>query len=217
MARSGIACLLVASLLLAAPPAAAAQLDASDRPQASGPLTYEGKSCAKHTMRGGGQVVAKTRTCLFLYTFSPLSELDAFRDHGAAWAQTEVDPRNGWCATAIGSSLSLPKETEGHARAPKAKKIATSKRVTTKLVVDAQGSALSDGVLRQGYRLYPKGIAGATSDGGRTYTVTWTGRTSKTLAFALGVEFSAPAGDVLFGDLGPFGAGLVQPLSFARC
>lgn len=215
MSRS-LAIVVVVSVLLASP-AAAAQLEASDRPQASGPLAYEGKSCRKHSLRAAGQLLATTRTCLFLYSFSPLSELDALRDYGAAWVQTEVDPRGDWCATALGSAVFLPEETEGHAHAPKAKKVGMTRRVTTKLVVDAEGQALSDGVLRQSYRLHPKRITTATSDGGRTFTVTWKGRTSKTLAFALGLEFSAPADDVLFGELGPFGAGLVQPLSFTRC
>lgn len=208
---------LVGSLLLVSTPAAAAQLDASERPRSSGPLSFEGKRCVRHTLRADGNKVASARTCLFLYSYSPLSETDALRDYGAAWSQTQVDARGGWCATKIRSALFLPEETEGHAHAPKAKKAAKPKRVTTKLVVDAERFGLADGTLTQAYRLYPRRITPAVSDAGRTLSVTWNGHTSKPLAFVLGLEFSASAGDLLFGNVGPFGAGLVQPLSFTRC
>ena len=208
---------LVGSLLLLSTPAAAAQLDASERPRSSGPLSFEGKHCARQTLRADGKKVATARTCLFLYSFSPLSETDALRDYGAAWAQTEVDASGGWCATKIRSALFLPKETEGHTHAPTAKKAAKPKRVTTKLVVDAEGFGLAEGILTQSYRLYPRRITPSVSDAGRTVSVTWKGNTSKPLAFALGLEFSASAEDLLFGDVGPLGAGLVQPLAFARC
>lgn len=209
--------LVVALTLPGTSPATAggSQLDPYDRPDASGPLTFQGKGCGKRTARSQGDLVAVLRYCVFLYTLSPTAELDPLRDYGAAWAQTEVDPRNGWCATNVRSEVSLPKQARGHATAPKDMDAGAPKQARTSLVVDAQGLALSNGVLRQTYRLYPGGITGAVSDHGRDYRVTWNGRTNKTLAFAVGREFSVPTGDVLLGELGSFGAGL-SSLRFVR-
>lgn len=209
--------LLVAAPLAAASPAGAAQLDARERPTSSGPLTFEGKSCVKQKIRSGGRVLAEARACVFLYSLSPAAELDPFRDYGAAWAQTELDPARGWCASKVRSGVFLPQEAEGHARAPKRRRVDESRRVTTKLAVDARGTAIADASLRQRYLLHPEGITGRVEDGGRTYTVKWTGRTPKTVAFALGLEFSVPAGDALLGEVGGFGAGFRPPLALERC
>lgn len=199
------------------PPAGASQLEARDRPTATGPLTYEGRRCTSvDRLRIRSELVAVGRSCIFLYRFSPTAEVDVVRDYGVAWVQTQLDARNGWCATSIRSRVTLPNDTEGHAHSTARHTTSKPRAIRPRLVADAGGAALSDGSLRQRMKLHPRRMRGLVSADGRTFTVTWSGRTARPLAFALGLEFSAQAADALLGDVGAFGGGLTGPLGFVK-
>lgn len=212
-----LATALLATLMSVATPAAAdQQLRSAARPRAEGPLAFEGRSCGVQRVRASGTTVAVGRSCLFLYTFSASAELDPLRDYGVAWVQTELDPMNGWCATAVGTGIFLPDRLRGHARAPAGHDARSPRPVTTVLRVDAEGSALSDASVRQGFVLHPRRLRSSLSRGRRTLVVAWEGRTDRPLAFAAGLAFSGDATASVLGRGISFNGGLVPPLRFER-
>jgi hypothetical protein len=170
-----------------------AQLDARDRPNVSGPLVHTAGSCDTGRPRAGGQVAVVLRACSDVYTFKAGKETDPNRNYDVIWLQTTVEPRNGYCATDATSTLTVPKGSRIERKAPRKKRTDERIRYQTRLVAKAGGTAVNNGVVKQGFALYPR-IMDPTLEG-RTLTLEWRGRTSKTVAFALGVEVSYPEND----------------------
>lgn len=171
-----------------------AQLDARDRPNVSGPLIHAAGSCDSGRERtSGGTVAVLLRACSDVYGFKAGKETDPNRDYNVIWLQTYVDPRNGFCATDVTSTLKAPRGTRIERKAPRKIRTDERVRVQTRLVAKAGGSAVNNGVVKQGFALHPR-IMDPTLDG-RKLTLEWRGHTSKPLAFALGVEVSYPEDD----------------------
>ncbi len=176
---------------LTGPAAQARQLRATDEPKTSGPVSEAGSSCSGDRLEHEGETIARVESCIWVYRFDETMETDLTKTYGAVWVQNTVDPMNGWCATYIPTEITIPKGTYRHARAPRdAIKVARRKRVKTKLVVDAAGQALEPARISNGYTLFPRRLKTGSSDGGRTTRVTWSGKQSRTLAFAGGLEAS---------------------------
>ena len=189
-----ISAVLVA--LLCAP--AAAQLDARSEPTVSGPLTAlgDGKKCRATKYEVDGDVVARAKICLFLYSFDPDMEDDEERDYGVMWAQTNVDTAGGWCAFKVHTEVYVPEDMPLHARVPKAQKITKRKKVVWKLDVDAEGHAADAATVKKGLTLYPDSLSRSRREAGDDtdlVRVTWRGQTAEKLGFVSGFEVSWPA------------------------
>ncbi len=167
-----------------------AQLDAREAPNVSGPLIHTGGSCDAGRERAGGQVVVVLRACSDVYGFKAGKETDPNRDYEVIWLQTSVEPRNGFCATDVTSTLKVPKGTRIERKAPRYKRTDERIRYKTRLVARAGGSAVRRGVVKQKFGLLPRVLDPTVR--GRTFTLEWRGRTSKALGFAMGVEISYP-------------------------
>ncbi len=173
---------------------ASAQLDARDRPNVSGPLIHTGGSCDAGRQRdANGRVAVVSRACSDVYGFKAGKETDPNRDYDVIWLQTSVEPRNGYCATDVTSTLKVPKGTRIERKAPRYKRTDERIRYQTRLVARAGGSAVRNGVVRQGFGLLPR-VMDPTVEG-RTFTLEWRGKTAKKLGFAMGVEVSYPEND----------------------
>ncbi|MGH2752221.1 MAG: hypothetical protein ACRDK3_15330 [Actinomycetota bacterium] len=191
------------------PLSATAQLDPRTKPVKRGPLTfdgdtYPGRDCKKGRFRrhgDSGRVTSYYRFCTFFYRYSPAEDNNSNRNFGAIWFATRVNPTNGWCAKRVLSKIGV--QTSGpakvHNRAPAGKTIGTndSKKVKTKLVVDADGDGSANGVLKKNFILYPDElkIRRFKKDGFTNLLLDWRGRTKKTVSFASAVEMSWRQGE----------------------
>ena len=166
-------------------------MGAAKNPRVSGPLQPSSSSCAKNKATHEGQTIARLQSCIWLYEFDAAMETDFARTYGVGWVQTTVDAVNGWCATKVGSELTLPGTVSLHDSAPK-KKMTTNKktRARVRLNVDAEGYALSEASISQSFDLYRRVLSTAVPDTKRAVRTTWRGRESSKLAFALGAEIS---------------------------
>ena len=188
------------ALVVALASPAAGQLDARTDPVVTGPLTAlgDGKKCRATKYEVDGQVVARAKICLFLYSFDPEQEDDGERDYGVMWAQTNVDTSGGWCAFRVHTEVYIPEDMPIHAKVPRAQEIPARKKVTWKLGVDAEDHAAEDASVKKGLTLYPTALKRSrrgADDGMDLVRVTWRGETAEKLGFVSGVEVSWPEGD----------------------
>jgi hypothetical protein len=187
---------VVATLIVALPMAAWAQLDADERPTTRGPIATgpQLKSCKSEPVRGeGGRVLARFRVCSRYYLFDPASETDTSRDHGAFWIQVQADASRGICVKRIRTTLRYSRGVRAKApkvgttvRAKKKKK----KRYVTRLEVDAQGATDTPARIRNGFVLRGGRMAADSINGG--YRLSWRGSSGGELGFAAGLELSWP-------------------------
>jgi hypothetical protein len=180
--------------------AATAQLDARTEPVVSGPLTAlgDGKKCRATKYEVEGEVVARAKICLFLYSFDPDSEDDEDRDYGVMWAQTNVDTGAGWCAFRVHTEVYIPEDMPMHAKVPRAQKITKRKKVVWNLDVDAEGHAAETATVKKGLTLFPDALTRSrrdADDGTDLVRVTWNGQTAAKLGFVSGFEVSWPEAD----------------------
>ena len=176
---------------------AGAQLDAREEPVVSGPLASagEGKKCRATKYEVEGEVVARAKICLFLYSFDPAMEDDEVNDYGVMWAQTNVDTKGGWCAFTVHTEVYVPEDMPIHNRVPNAREIEKRTTVTSKLTVDADGNATETGSVKKRLTLFPDSLSRSRKDGGDRkdlVRVTWRGETAAKLGFVSGLEVSWP-------------------------
>ncbi len=192
-------------LVVTVSPAAAEQLDAREEPTVEGALTEDQTDCSTTTETRKGEVVAHLRLCYWLYRLAPATDGNAEDDFAIMWIQTEVDARRGWCAQEVRNSIKVT-DAQMHQVAPR-RRIETDdiKRVTTRLVADAQGTASETGSVTQSFDLYPgvlrRPTFTATMDTSGTETVKyisrWNGSSRQNLAFAAGAEIEWVAAEGL--------------------
>ncbi|HEV2756356.1 MAG TPA: hypothetical protein VG318_11350 [Actinomycetota bacterium] len=198
--RRPLAAVLAGALVVWWQVPAQAQLDAREEPVVSGPLhaAGEGKKCRVSKYEIEGEVVARAKICLFLYSFDSEMEDDDANDYGVMWAQTNVDTRGGWCAFTVHTEVSIPEDMPIHNRVPKARDIPKRIGVTSKLVVDAGGHATEKGSVKKRMTLYPDSLSRSRKDGDDDtdrVRVTWRGETAAKLGFVSGLEVSWPVDD----------------------
>ncbi len=196
--RGPLAGALIAVLVAGLASPAAGQLDARTEPVVTGPLTTlgDGKKCRATKYEVDGEIVARAKICLFLYAFDPESEDDDERDYGVMWAQTNVDTGGGWCAFRVHTEVYVPEDMPMHAKVPRAQEIATRKKATWKLTVDAEGHAAEEGSVKKSLTLYPTELSRSrrdAEDGRDLVRVSWRGETAAKLGFISGFEVSWPA------------------------
>ncbi len=198
--RTPLAGVLAAALLLSSQTPAAAQLDARHEPVVTGPLIAagEGKKCRATKYEVEGDVVARAKVCLFLYSFDPEMEDDDARDYGVMWAQSNVDTSDGWCAFTVHTEIYIPTDMPVHNRVPRAQKIAKRKKVTWKMTVDANGHAAENGTVKKSLTLYRRELtrsrrADGSYENRDVVRLTWRGETAQKLGFVSGLEVSWPS------------------------
>lgn len=185
-----LATLTTGALLASTSPAAADQLDHRDPPEVSGPLELADRDCVRSAARRKGEVAAVAKLCLFAYLFDPASETQTTEDFAAAWLQSKISPRNGWCVTRVQQDILIPAFAEYDG---KVKLRDTKRRIrhTSRLDVDANGTASETGTIEQTYTLFPRRTSITSfdnADGEHVYRMKWRGNTRKNLAFPTGAE-----------------------------
>lgn len=210
-----IALAAVAGLLLAAPAGAATQMDASDTPEVSGELTLEDEICERNNEKYQGEVVARGKACLRIYSFAPTAETDSDRNYGVAWLQSNVNSRRGWCASNAVSDLILPETHAIESRAPHSMKINRKKMYETVLAPDAGGNAsetAEETSISQSQILYPQSLRTWTITDTNVVRMKWKGLRDEKLGFASGLELSWPTG-----ERGGVKFGLIYELQRGTC
>jgi hypothetical protein len=188
--RARLVPILVLGLLGLVPAALARQMDARDFPRVSGPLTLATKECDRKALRAGGSLAAVVKSCLRFYRFNPARETNPSRNYGAIWLQTNVDGRNGWCATVVKSDIRIPDRSVALARRPRSNRTARPRGHRTFLPVDANDNATSNAFITRWFRFYPRSMRGMMLNEGRKFRTLWYGSAGRKLAFASGVEIS---------------------------
>ncbi|MGH2700047.1 MAG: hypothetical protein ACRDJL_12750 [Actinomycetota bacterium] len=185
---------VVLMLLVQAPGA-----QARKAPKQTGPLNFDVRRCGGETVRtrikGRMEVVAKTKTCVLLYTYDPLREDNQDRDYGLVWVQARVDPRGAWCAKRVWSDLGVDvsKDTRVHRRTPvKNLKLRRARRIRVKLATTANGAGDQKATLGERTTFYPRRLQHSTFvfQKSRIVRQRWAGQRGKVLNFTSGAEMS---------------------------
>lgn len=203
-----LALVVVGVALVLTPLSAGAQLNPRSKPTTVGPIAFDGDTYAGRDCKDGqfrrngdtGRVMSNWTFCTFFYRYSTAQDNNANRDFGAMWLATRVNPTNGWCATRVISRLGVQTSGSGkvHKRAPQGSSLGAnrSRKVQTRLVVNAGGSGSTDSVLKKGWTLHRGDvrIRKFRRDGFTNLQLNYKGRTQKTTSFAAAFEMSWPQG-----------------------
>ena len=203
-----LALVVVAVALVLTPLSAGAQMNPRSKPTTVGPLsfdgsTYSGPDCKDGVFRrhgGTGRIMSKWTFCTFFYRYSRAQDNNSNRDFGAMWLATRVNPTNGWCARRVISRLGVQTSGTGrvHKRAPQRRRRGAnrSRRVQTRLVVNAAGSGSTKSVLKKDWTLHrgEMKIRKFRREGFTNLQLGYKGPTKKTASFAAAFEMSWPQG-----------------------
>jgi hypothetical protein len=195
---------VVAVALALTPLSAGAQLDPRNKPTTVGPVTFDGDTYAGRDCKDGkfrrngttGQVTSKWTFCTFFFRYSAAQDNSSTRDFGAMWLATRINPANGWCAKRIISQLGVRTSGSGNVikRAPQGdgRTVDRSRKVQTRLVVNAGGSGSTKGVLKKGWilRRGELAIRRFRRAGFTNLRLVYDGPTKKTASFAGAFEMS---------------------------
>jgi hypothetical protein len=168
------------------------QMQAREAPEVSGPLSRQSLECKTQRERFEGNVVAVGQTCLRIFVLDPSSETDVDRDYGVVWLQSTLDSSGGWCATKVLSDVNLPHDVTIERRVPRGlTEIGRRKRLTSRLVASANGSASTNGEVRQSYIAFPDSIRTSVRHAEfQVFRLRWLGSDERKLGFASGAEIS---------------------------
>jgi hypothetical protein len=168
------------------------QLGAGDTPLDGG-LEDEDKNCRRDEQRLDGALAATTRQCSFGFLLPATQEMDEQSDYGAAWVQTTLDSRRGWCATRVQMDVALPDGASPIAFSPEAFRTKRPRVRSTVLNVGDPELSQIVSVLQSSYLVQPGRITVDPREGGQVVRLVWRGRSGADLALALGVAVSWPA------------------------
>jgi hypothetical protein len=188
---------LAGALLLAMSPVNGqpAQLDASDDPRVAGELELETDGCRKQREKYRGNVVARGKTCLRIYTYDPTAEDDDARNYGVVWLQSNLNSSRGWCGSKVLSDIDLPNNIDVESRSPRTMEIKNRKSYETVLTAEAGGNGTGDATsVEQDQVLYPEKVRTKIIDNLNTFRLKWVGLEKDKLGFASGAEISWAAG-----------------------
>jgi hypothetical protein len=194
--HAAVVSLLLAATTFVAPEASAAQLNASENPNVSGPLDLAEKECEfDRRETETGDLVANVKSCVYFYFFDDSEEEDDASDYGVAWFQSNVNPVKGWCTLRFRSQVPVPSGSTLTALQPRGvKKINAPAKFTTNLKVDAEGAATENGRVKKNAKLYPEKVRSRVLQQGSKVRFSWTGSSPKRLGFAFGFELAWDAG-----------------------
>ena len=193
--RTKVAPVVAAVILVAAPMAAAAskQMNAADEPQVSGDLELRSDDCRSQEEKDTtGEVIARGKTCLRVYSYSPASETDTERNYGVVWLQSNVNSRAGWCAASVESDIDLPNIVTVESKAPKSMEVNRRKTFDTILTTNAAGNGTEEASIQQTQILYPRSVRTSVVTDTNVFRLKWRGLQNARLGFASGAEISWP-------------------------
>jgi len=166
-------------------------------PKQTGPINFDERQCARDTFRvrvkGRLEVVAKTETCLLLYTYDPLAEDNEQRDFGVAWVQARIEPRGAWCATKVWSDLGVSEDTRIHKVTPgRDLSMKKPRKIRVKLSSTANGFGEENATLSEITKFHPRKVRHSRSTVGtsRIFTQRWTGQRGGVINLTSGAEIS---------------------------
>ena len=151
--------------------------------------------CLSDNIKVDGKIAALTDICSFVLTFPPERETHG-NDFGAAWVQTSVDARRGYCAKRVTTRVTPPAGVFYNELATTSPTSLSKRRVATSTL--PVGASLDEtdrfSWIEQSFFAYPGKLA-APQGGDK---LVWTGSSRAELAFATGVAIgwtpgSAPA------------------------
>lgn len=189
--------LLVGALLLVVAPASGqgAQLDASDDPRVSGELELETDGCRKQQEKYRGEVVARGKTCLRIYTYDVNAEDDAERNYGVVFLQSNLNSSRGWCGSKVLSDIDLPNNIDVESRSPHTMDVNKRKAYETVVTAEAGGNGTGEASsVEQDQVLYPEKVTTKVINNSNTFRLKWVGLEKDKLGFASGAEISWAAG-----------------------
>lgn len=194
--RTKVVPLLAAVFLVAAPTVASAarQMNAADEPEVTGNLELRSDDCRSQEEKDSAtrDVIARGKTCLRVYSYSPASETDTQRNYGVVWLQSNVNSRLGWCAASVESDIDLPKIVTVESKAPKRMDVKRRKTFDTILTTDAAGNGTEEASIKQTQILYPRTIRTPVLEDRNVFRLKWRGVENARLGFASGAEISWP-------------------------
>ena len=199
---------VVAVALALTPLSAGAQMNPRNKPTTVGPLSFDGSTYAGPDCKDGqfrrngdtGRVMSKWMFCTYLYRYSTAQDNNSNRDFGAMWLATRVNPTNGWCARRVISQLGVQTSGTGKVlkRAPQKNRLGAkkSRKVQTRLVVNAGGQGSTKSVLKKDWTLHrgEVNVRKFKKDGFTNLRLDYKGPTKKTASFAAAFEMSWPQG-----------------------
>ena len=165
------------------------QPEPSRQPRTEGPIGFDGSQCSDEpVVSDEGTVLGHSEICLYQYSFETLSERDVLNEYGAAWIQGSFTPAQGWCVTDVEAGIEI---TGG--RYSSTSKVATGKKASVRLALNAGGNALENAKISQ-----PVSAAGGTfttaavKDANPGSAIEWRGKSAKAVAVVSGVGYSYP-------------------------
>ena len=179
-------------LLVPSSSGAATQMGATDDPKVTGDLELQTDGCREQQEKYRGQVVAKGKTCLGIYTFDSTSEDDADRNYGVVWLQSNLNSSRNWCGSEVLSDVDLPNNVRVESRDPKTVDVnRNGKPFETAITVEAGGHVTSEteAKITQDQLLYKDEVT-TKIQSGNVFRLKWTGLESDKLGFASGAEIS---------------------------
>lgn len=194
--RTKVVLLLAAGLVALAPLAAIAaeQMNAADDPEVSGDLELRSDDCRSQEEKDSvtKEVIARGKTCLRVYSYSPASETDTERNYGVAWLQSNVNSRMGWCAASVESDIDFPSVVQVEKKSPKTMEINRRKVFDTVLTTNAAGNGTEEASVTQTQILYRRSIRTSVIEDTNVFRLKWRGVENARLGFASGAEISWP-------------------------
>ena len=179
-------------LLVPSPSGAATQMNATDDPRVTGDLELQTDGCRSQQENYRGQVVAKGKTCLRIYTYDSASEDDTSRNYGVVWLQSNLNSSRGWCGSEVLSDVDLPSNVRVESREPRTVNVnRNAKPYETSVTAGAGGQSTSEteAAVSQDQLLYKDSVTTKVQSG-NVFRLKWTGLESDKLGFASGAEIS---------------------------
>jgi hypothetical protein len=184
---------MVAGLLLVPTSSGAAtQMGANEDPRVTGDLELQTDGCRSQQEKYRGEVVAKGKTCLRIYTYDPTSEDDAERNYGVVWLQSNLNSSRGWCGSEVLSDVDLPNNVRVESREPRTMDVnRNAKPYETEVTADAgeQSTSEIEATVSQDQLLYKDKVTTKIQTG-NVFRLKWKGLESAKLGFASGAEIS---------------------------
>lgn len=165
-------------------------IDPRTQPETSGPVFFDQRSCEFRRERSpSGEIGVVTDNCVYAYRFDPNWEGDGNYNYGVVFLQTTIEPKNNWCLKWVKASILNP-DSNILQRVPSGRFAAEDpRRFTTKVVSDADGSALRESAsVSRAWTLFPDGIRSRVSEDETLYNVIWEGATRRKIALVMGME-----------------------------
>ena len=192
VAKVVLPAMIAGVLLVPSTSGAATQMNAADDPQVTGDLELQTDGCREQEEKYRGQVVARGKTCLRIYTYDQASEDDAARNYGVVWLQSNLNSSRDWCGSEVLSDVDLPNNVRVESRDPRTMDVnRNAKPFETSITVKAGGNVVgeTESRINQDQLLYKDKVT-TKIQSGNVFRLKWTGLESDKLGFASGAEIS---------------------------